>query len=400
MIEDETLDAPVAEAPPVDVGMPPVDRLGRTVAFLRENRVDLLRGTRWGAIVLWGYFFLRQCLDFGIPFDREGLMLWIATGVAAASIGRRGLVTVVVDWLPFALVLIAYDYLRGASDKLGMPTWWTPQITVDKWLFFGHEPTVWLQEHLKYPNARWWDVLVCLCYVSFFFLPYLTAGALWLRSRADFRRWALRFVTLSFLGFTFFALTPAAPPWAASLCSASDVATHPNNPDCMSYDPASVPSGGVLGKMTTARPGANPYIERISGKGWSELHLSSAKSLLEKGQATVDLVAAVPSLHAGGTMLFAIFMWRRVRKGWRPLLVGYVGFMSFTLVYSAEHYVTDILAGWLAAALVCAFFGWYERGRARAVAADTLDASPESPEPTASRMENLCPPIETTPSST
>jgi hypothetical protein len=152
--------------------------------------------------------------------------------------------------------------------------------------------------------------------------------------------------------------------------------------------------------MTSERPGANPYIERISGRGWSALHLSSAKSLLDKGQATVDLVAAVPSLHAGGTMLFAIFMWRRVRKWWKPLLVGYVGFMSFTLIYSAEHYMADILAGWLAAALVCWFFAWYERRRASRTSADTLDAaSPESPEPTASRMENLCPPIETTPSS-
>ncbi|MGI8761452.1 MAG: phosphatase PAP2 family protein [Jatrophihabitantaceae bacterium] len=373
----------------------------RAWTVLRPSRVEVLRVVRWGATALWALLFVRQCYADGLPFDRDRLLLWITPGVAVASIGRRALWTVVADWLPFALVLVAYDYLRGVSDTLGMPTWWTPQITVDKWLFLGTEPTVWLQEHLKFAGARWWDIPVCLCYISFFFLPYFAAGVLWLRSRSDFRRWAARFVTLSFLGFVFFALVPTAPPWAAARCTAAQVATHPNNPPCLYADPAFVPHGGLLGAAAHPRPGAMPYIERISGRGWSALHLSAARSLLNAGQDIVDQVAAVPSLHAGGTMLFAIFMWRRVRKLTKIVLAAYVTFMGFTLVYTGEHYLLDILAGWLAAAAVCVLFDRVERRRTGRQAADTLGApSPESPEPTASRMENLCPPTATTPSST
>ena len=91
-------------------------------------------------------------------------------------------------------MLVGYDYLRGAAETMGMPTWWSPQLDIDKALFGGTVPTVWLQAHFRYPDVRWWDVGATLCYVSFFFAPYLLAGMLWLRSRAEFRRWALRFV--------------------------------------------------------------------------------------------------------------------------------------------------------------------------------------------------------------
>jgi membrane-associated phospholipid phosphatase len=360
----------------------------------------LLTWTRWMFLLGWAAALGIEVGYHGVPFDREGLLLWIVLGLAAASIGRRALWTLVVDWLPFALVLVAYDYLRGLSDTLGMPTWWTPQLNVDKFLFAGTEPTIWLQEHFKYPTARWWDVAVSLTYVSFFVLPYLTAAVFWLRSRAEFRRWAGRFVSLSFLGFGLFALIPAAPPWAAARCSAAAVTDHPSNPVCMGFNPRFVPDGGLLGALRHPRPGAAPYFERLSGRGWPRLHLGIAQGLLDKGQGTVDLVAAVPSLHAGGTLLFVIFIWRRVRIWWKAVLVGYVIAMALALVYSGEHYLSDVIAGWLAAAAVSAVFGHIERRRKPAASLDRLQEPPHAPAPTASRMENPCPPIATTPSST
>jgi membrane-associated phospholipid phosphatase len=374
---------------------------------------DLLRGVRWGAVAVW---VIGSALSFhveGVPFDRTGLLLWIALGLIAWSIGKRALWTVVVDFLPLAAVLFGYDYLRGVSETLGMPTWWHPQADVDRFLFFGHIPTVWLQERLKHADVRWYDVLVCLCYLSFFFLPYVTAGVLWLRSRADFYRWSLRFVTLSFLGFVLFALMPAAPPWAAARCTAADVADHPNNPPCLDAPADARPLGGLLGQLHHTRPGANPWLERIPLRGFSELHLSAARSLLEEGQQVVDQVAAVPSLHAGGTMLFVIFLWPRVRTWWKPVLVAYPVLMAFSLAYSGEHYISDQLAGWLCAALVALAANrvegrWKTRRRAlRDRAPDTLGPQPEQA-PSGRRsdpvVENPCPPTqplsETTPSST
>jgi membrane-associated phospholipid phosphatase len=376
----------------------PSPESGRRLRLPQWVTPGLLTWTRWVCLVGWAVAFGRACAVYGIPYFRSDLLMWLAIGLAAASIGKRAIWTVAVDFVPFAAVLIAYDWLRGLSDTLGMPTWWYPQIDVDKFLFAGAEPTVWLQEHIKYLNVQWWDVVVALTYVSFFFLPYVTAAVLWLRSRAEFRRWAARFVTLSFLGFGLFALIPAAPPWAASRCTAADVNGHPVDPACMGYS-ARFTDGGILGEVTGQQHGAHPWTERISGRGFSELHLKFAGAVITAGQNGVDLVAAVPSLHAGGTMLFVLFFWRRARKSVRVILVLYAFLMGFALVYSAEHYVSDILAGWLCAAVVAFGFDAFERRRKRKRPVDTLEPAPHAPEPTASRMENPCPPTATTPSS-
>ena len=358
----------------------------------------VLTYARWTALSVWAITFGYDLAQNGIPYWRSDLLLWLAIGLLAWSIGKRNAVTVVIDFVPFAAVLIAYDYLRGISDTLGMPTWWHPQIDVDKFLFFGTEPTVWLQAHLRYPDVHWWDIGVGLCYISFFFLPYVTAAALWLRSRQDFYRWTLRFVPLSFVAFTFFALIPAAPPWAAARCTAQEVAGHPSGPSCMSYSTRT--DGGLLGQMTDNRGGTHAWIDQIATRGLGPLHLKFAQQVIDAGRVSADAVAAVPSLHAGGIMLFSIFMWRRVDKWWRPVLVAYPLFMCFTLVYAGEHYVSDVLAGWLCAVLVHLAATRIERWRKQRRALVRLDEKKSG----SKTVETPCPPTspplpETTPSS-
>jgi hypothetical protein len=372
---------------------------------------QILRGLRWGAVAVYIGAAVYYGYEDGLPFDREGLLLWIAIGLAAFCIGRHPvwLLWVAIDFLPFALVLVVYDYLRGISDTIGMPTWWRPQIDVDKFLFFGHEPTVWLQEHLKHVHTtatgqrvgvHWWDLVTCVSYYSFFFLPYVMAGVMWLRSRTDFYRWSLRFVGLSFFGFSLFMLIPAAPPWAAAHCTAVDVASHPNYAPCM-YESGLQPTGGLLGQFTTTKSGANPWVERIAGDSFYKLHLGVARGLWAKGFNSADAVAAVPSLHLGGTVLFCIFMWSRLNKWWRPLLIGYPLVMMFSLAYAGEHYVADGIAGALAAYLIHWLANRIERWRKRRRSADTLDDTAPPPDPI---QESPCPPTHplpaTTPSST
>ena len=366
-----------------------------------------LRILRWAAMLAFAAVLGYRWHEFGVPFDREGLLLWIAVGLGCFCIGRHPvwLLWVAIDFLPFALVLVAYDRLRGLSDQAGMPTWWHPQLDVDKWLFFGHVPTVWLQEHLKHarPVGAWYDLVVTITYYSFFFLPYVMAGVMWLRSRADFYRWSGRFVGLSFVSFTLFLLIPSAPPWAAALCTPQDVADHPNYPSCMQYPARFVPTN-LLGDYHAHIAGSNPYVERIAGDAFRELHLGVAHSLWVKGFSVADPVAAVPSLHVGGTVLFCIFMWSRLSRGWRYLLVAYPFVMMFSLAYAGEHYVSDGIAGAL-----CAFFihwaatrieRWFHDRRASRPGRppDTLEA------PSGTTLESECPPThplqETTPSST
>jgi membrane-associated phospholipid phosphatase len=314
-----------------------------------ERRLTLIRRA---AITVWAIAVVFRTSTTGIAFNRELLLLYICGGLIAASIGRRRVLQVVVDWLPFALILLVYDLSRGAATLIGRPTIWQIQADIDRWMFFGVQPVVWLQERLKMPTPPWWEVVISTIYMSFFILPYVIAGVLWLRNRDEWKAFARRFVSLSFVALVIYAILPAAPPWAAARCTPDQVADGPAYPACMFGSPARVPDGGLLGALQTTQDGANAFVERISTRGWVKLHLDTARALIDEGQNSVNLVAAIPSLHAALAAMVAAFLWNRLNARWRPVLVGYVLTMAFTLVYSAEHYVIDILLGWALAAIV------------------------------------------------
>jgi hypothetical protein len=334
----------------------------------KDSRGGRLTIVRRIAVTVWAAVVVCLTITNGFAFNRELLLLYIATGLLAASIGQgRKMFYVVRDWLPFALVLVAYDLSRGAADLIGRPTLWHWQIDADRWLFFGTVPTVWLQERLKLPHPAWWEIVISSVYMSFFILPYVVAAVLWLRNRDEWKSFVRLFVGLSFAALVIYALLPAAPPWAAARCTSADVEGGPAGPRCMFRPARGVPDGGLLGAMQTTQDGANGWIERIVGRGWGKLNLHSATALLDQGQASVNLVAAIPSLHAGLSLAIALFLWRRVRRGWQPVLVAYVLTMAFTLVYTAEHYVIDILLGWALAIVVMTAIWRYEavRGQPR-----------------------------------
>jgi PAP2 superfamily len=327
-----------------------------------DRRARLLRYVRWAAVALWAVVVIWRTVTEGFAFNRELLLVYICTGLVAASIGQgRRVLYVVRDWLPFALVLIAYDFSRGAALLVGTPTLWHWQAEADRMLFGGTMPTVWLQEQLKSPQPPWWEVVISSVYMSFFILPYVIAGVLWLRNRDEWKCFVRLFVGLSFTALVIYALVPAAPPWAAARCTAADVRGGPSDPDCMFRSARGVPDGGLLGAMQDTQPGANGWIERIVGRGWGKLNLHSASSLIDQGQASVNLVAAIPSLHAGLSMAIAVFLWTRVSTWWRPFLVAYPLIMGFTLVYTAEHYVVDLLLGWALAAVVMTALWLFDR---------------------------------------
>jgi hypothetical protein len=340
----------------------------------RDRRERRLRLIRWAAIAVWAFVIVYRTITDGFAFNRELLLLYIATGLVVASIGRgRRMLYVVRDWLPFAVVLLAYDLSRGAATLVGRPTLWHWQADADRWMFFGTMPTVWLQERLKVPATPWWEVVISTVYMSFFIVPYVIAAVLWLRNREEWKAFVKLFVGLSFAALVVYALVPAAPPWAAARCTADDVAGGPSGPGCMFRSARGVADGGILGAMQTSQDGANPWIERIVTRGWGKLNLHSAGALIDQGQANVNLVAAIPSLHAGMSAAIAAFLWHRVNKKWRPLLVAYVLIMAFTLVYTAEHYVVDILLGWAFAAVVALAINRHTAWRRRRSAAREID---------------------------
>jgi PAP2 superfamily len=271
---------------------------------------------RWAApaayVLVLGAFMWRD----GVPVARDRLLMWIILGLLALSLANVGgwLRSVVLEWLPFALVLWVYDLLRGSADGLLFAPYYTPQIEADELLFGGTVPTVWLQDQLWHGSsqARWYDFAAWGVYMSYFVATYVVAGILWFLARGLFRRYVATVALLAAMGFATFALFPAAPPWLASREGELDWTTR---------------SIGPIG-------GEVPFV----AFSWEDL--------IERGADYSNQVAAVPSLHAAYTLLITLFLWPLAPRWLRPLLAAYPVAMTFALVYTAEHYVVDILLGW------------------------------------------------------
>lgn len=279
------------------------------------DRERLRRAIVWAGPVVYlatlSFFLWRD----GLPLSRDRLLMWILLGLLAFSTTNvRGWVrSVVLEWLPFAVILWVYDLLRGQADSLLFSTHVWPQIDAEKLLFAGAVPSVWLQDHLWHGglDVRWYDYATWLVYVSYFLGTYLVAAVLWLVARDLFRRYVVMVSLLALMGFSTYALFPAAPPWMAS-----DL--------------------GAIGPTT-----------RSIGVIWSHIPITHFDSLFEKGSQYANAVAAVPSLHAAYTLLIALYLWRFAPRWGRLLLAAYPWAMAFALVYTAEHYFVDILLGWI-----------------------------------------------------
>ena len=287
------------------------------LSAVRRVQIRLLspRLVRWIAPALYVAALSAYMWREGIPVGRERLLLWIVLGLLALSTANLvgWLRSVVFEWLPLALVLAVYDLLRGHADGLLFSAWYRPQLDADSFLFGGTVPTVWLQDRLWHgpTQVHWYDYASWLVYVSYFLATYVVAGVLWFVDRGRFRRYVASVALLAGMAFATFALFPAAPPWLASQAGELD------------------PTSRLIGPISGHIPFVSFSFEELFQRGWEYS----------------NPVAAVPSLHAAYTLLITLSLWPMARRA-RPLLALYPLAMAFALVYTAEHYLFDILLGW------------------------------------------------------
>ncbi len=249
----------------------------------------------------------------GLFLSRDVVFLWILLGLFAVSLSDLGgfFRGVLVDWLPFFGALFLYDLLRGVVADSLFAAHTLPQIRADELLFGGQVPTVWLQERLFDPSApQFYDYLAWAVYLTHFFAVFAIAAYLWKRARPRFLRFRNMVLALTAMAFTTYVLFPAVPPWLAS-------------------------QNGDLGESS-----------RVVGAVWQQLGVTPAAELWEKGSSFANEVAAVPSLHTAYPVLILVFFWPGGSRRVRALCLAYALAMSLTLVYTAEHYVADVLAGW------------------------------------------------------
>jgi hypothetical protein len=263
----------------------------------------------------------------GVPTQRDLVFAWLLGGLACVSVSDlrgffRGLIR---DWLPFLAILLVYDSLRGSAGRLFAPHF-LPQLQFDRLLFGGQAPTVTLQRLLWDGHARAWDLASWAIYMTHFFFTPALAAVLWKMNRDRFHWFTRRVVALSFAGLITYALYPAAPPWLAS-------------------------QRHLMAPIT-----------RIIPQVWASLPVAGDGSVTA-GYRLADSVAAVPSLHAAFSSLVAATVWPFTPRWARPLVIAYPLAMAFVIVYTGEHYVADVLLGWLYTGGVLLAFRFGRRAR-------------------------------------
>jgi membrane-associated phospholipid phosphatase len=248
----------------------------------------------------------------GLILSRDWLFAWLLLGLLAVSLAdpKRWVRGVVVDWFPLMAVLLCYDLSLPVREWIGVTPHVLPQLDADRWVF-GELPPITLQHALYDPGvAHWYDYVTFFVYLSHFFVTLAVLAVLWRVSYPRFRQYRTLVVVLATAGFVTYVLFPAVPPWLAA------------------YEGHIAPVPRTLASM------------------WGAVGIEPAHALFENRGEFYNQQAAIPSLHAAYPMLLLLFFWGA--GIWARIGLGaYVLAMAFALVYTGEHYLSDVVIGWL-----------------------------------------------------
>lgn len=289
-----------------------------------------LAGIYGGAYVVW---FVTQ----GVIIDRISVTVTVVLLLILGNVGRPvgRWVELAGDVILYALMWLIYEESRGIADRIGMPLQVESVRNVDRALLFAHDASVELQHHFyDAPHVRWYDVVGSLVYMTHFWLPIAVIVTLWIRNRRQWVRFMRRFATVLFAACIMFVVVPTAPPWMAA-------------------------GGDRQIKLNALEP-----VDRITWRGWRHVGLHGFAHAWDTGRDWLNNVAAMPSLHAAFTLFVVVFAFPWVRRGSaRAAMLMFPLAMATSLVYFGEHYLADILAGWILVGV--AFLGWDRVERAQ-----------------------------------
>ena|GEM_PF-704553 len=319
----------------------------RVAPHPRTNRPDTTGRLPYGVLAFLlfvGYMGLATALYHfrGVSFitpDRWALALF----VAAILLGQG--LAFVRDWLPFVFLVFGYEYMRGlAGNMIGANqtdinkqalhpnVHVTSLLNSDRALFGGTDITLWLQQKLYTPgHVHWYDVVAALWYLLHFVLPCVFAFVLWIKYKERFWRFTVAFLVMNYTTFAFFLFFPSAPPWLAG-------------------------TWGVL-----------PGVQFPFNQTWHVLmphQYNNFDAITIWTHHSGNPVAAFPSLHAAFPWLVTLYAVKFFGK-WGALFFFYNPVLWFSVVYSGNHWVVDILAGiaWATLSFAVVEWAWPRLGR-------------------------------------
>jgi membrane-associated phospholipid phosphatase len=229
----------------------------------------------------------------------------------AALLSDR-LTAFVRDWAVFIGLTMVFDAGRGLAYAYiayaGAPVWMSYVIALERGVLGGALLPVVLQQ--AWPDGggvSWLDRAMLTLHASHFVF-FLGAGlVIWLRRPAVFPQYRHTMLFVMYVGLAIYVLVPTVPPWMASTV----------------YH-------------------ALPPVESIA------LRLYNADVPTLTAALATNPIAAMPSLHAAFPLACSLIALEVFgRRAWWTL--PYTLVVACAVIYLGEHYLVDVLAGWMLA---------------------------------------------------
>jgi len=230
----------------------------------------------------------------------------------------------IIGFSIFIVYWIIFDYMKAFPNYDYNTVHIADLYNFEKHLFGVH----W-QGKLLTPNEYWRfnghtfiDIMAGIFYLCWIPVPLAFAGYLFFKNRRQFLLFSLTFVLVNMLGFIVYYTYPAAPPWY-------------------------VQYHGLTFHTLTA--GNTAGLAKFD----AYFNVGIFKSIYAKGS---NVFAAMPSLHSSYPVI-VLYYGLKNRLGLINIFFAIVMFgIWFSAVYLSHHYVLDVLAGILTAAIGITLF--------------------------------------------
>lgn len=278
--------------------------------FLAINPKKLLSADFWFIVILiyisvLNFFVLKTTPE--ILFIQYLILVLIFLRVRTKEYAKT--------WIPFVSFFLLYEFLRGYVDNLSpfkeTTLFWVYNLEL---FLFKNLPSKVLQDLLI--DNRFIVNFSLFFYSVFFYYSFLTAFILWLKKPLYFQEYFKKFLLLSFTGLLFFFLIPTAPPWMVD--KIKDIGIE------------RVLYGDTIIKQFSSY---SLYHYFIYG----------------------NLIAALPSLHVAWPTFTSLFIIKKFKSKLTYLSLTIPIMIGFSVVLTGEHYIIDVLVGFLLAHLANKF---------------------------------------------
>ncbi|HEV2065215.1 MAG TPA: phosphatase PAP2 family protein [Thermomicrobiales bacterium] len=213
-----------------------------------------------------------------------------------------------------ALTWVGFNLVRAFADDAGLGLAGRQTVAdLERALFGGVLPSTRLQHQWLDPGSiHPHDIAFSVVHGSFFFVPFLIAAIAWWRQRPLFSRYLKATAICFAISLVAFALLPTAPPWMS-------------DPD-------------EVARIT----------HQVLRDGLGTSALAEGSTSGEAFWFEPNDLAALPSVHVAMAVLVSLVLGTFARWG-RVTGALYAVAMSVSVVYLGEHFVLDVVTGWIVA---------------------------------------------------